>query len=70
MNRLQEIIKNSIVTEFGKRTIQFRRSRSSVSGIDAMTCLIRLTPTKRLEGLGVELVDFRVKQVEFVSEVT
>ena len=65
MNRLREIIKNSIVTEFGKRTIV---EAISVERNELMRDMLA-NATETAQGLGVELVDFRVKQVEFVAEV-
>jgi len=64
-DRLREIIKNSVVTEFGKRTT---REAISVQRMELMRDMLALArPTA--EGLGAELVDFRVKQVEFVARV-
>jgi len=65
MNRLREIIKNSIVTEFGKRTIV---EAISVEREELMRDMLA-NAMGTAQGLGVRLVDFRVKQVEFVSEV-
>ena len=65
MDRLREIIKNSIVTEFGKRTIIEAISVEREELMEDMLTNARETA----EGLGVRLIDFRVKQVEFVSEV-
>jgi len=65
MNRLREIIKNSIVTEFGKRTIV---EAISVEREELMRDMLA-NAMETAQGLGVQLVDFRVKQVEFVSEV-
>lgn len=65
MDRLREIIKNSIVTEFGKRSIQ---EAISVERAELMRDMLT-TSMQTAKGLGVELVDFRVKQVEFVTEV-
>ncbi len=65
MERLREIIKNSIVTEFGKRSIQEAISLERVELMEVMLS----TASATAEGLGVELVDFRVKQVEFVDVV-
>jgi membrane protease subunit HflC len=65
MDRLREIIKNSIVTEFGKRTIQ---EAISVERVELMRDIMA-NATETAQGIGVELVDFRVKQVEFVDEV-
>jgi membrane protease subunit HflC len=65
VERLREIIKNSVVTEFGKRST---REAISVERMELMRdMLAKARPTS--EGLGVELVDFRVKQVEFVARV-
>lgn len=65
MDRLREIIKNSIVTEFGKRTIVEAISTERDELMDVMLT----NAAETAQGLGVELVDFRVKQVEFVAEV-
>ena len=59
--RLGEIIKNSIVTEYGKRSVQ---EAISVERVALMQDMLE-TATQTAEGLGVELVDVRVKQVEF-----
>tara|TARA_R110002096_G_scaffold65006_1_gene158237 strand:- start:17411 stop:18283 length:873 start_codon:yes stop_codon:yes gene_type:complete len=65
VDRLREIIRNSVVTEFGKRST---RDAISVERLELMRDMLALAkPTA--EGLGVELVDFRVKQVEFVARV-
>jgi len=64
-DRLREIIKNSIVTEFGKRTIV---EAISVERVELMRDMLT-NAADTAKGLGVELVDFRVKQVEFVDEV-
>jgi membrane protease subunit HflC len=64
VERLREIIKNSVVTEFGKRST---REAISVQRMELMRDMLTMArPTA--EGLGAELVDFRVKQVEFVVE--
>ena len=64
-DRLREIIKNSIVTEFGKRSIQ---EAISVERVELMDKIL-LTASETAQGIGVKLVDFRVKQVEFVDVV-
>ena len=64
-DRLLEIVKNSIVTEFGKRTIQ---EAISVERVELMADMLT-TASETAQGLGIEVVDFRVKQVEFVEEV-
>jgi membrane protease subunit HflC len=65
IDRLREIVKNSVVTEFGKRSTT---EAISVERIELMRDMLA-TAKPTAEGLGVELVDFRVKQVEFVSSV-
>ena len=64
-DRLLEIVKNAIVTEFGKRTVQ---EAISVERVELMADMLA-TATATAKGLGIEVVDFRVKQVEFVEEV-
>jgi len=64
MERLREIIKNSIVTEFGKRTVQESISVER----EALMADMLTTADATAQGLGIELVDFRVKQVEFVED--
>lgn len=64
-DRLSEIIKNAVVTEFGKRTVS---EAISVGRADLMRDML-VSATTTAEGLGVELIDFRVKQVEFMDEV-
>ena len=64
-DRISEIIKNAIVTEFGKRTVQ---EAISVERAELMRDMLA-TATTTAEGLGVELVDVRVKQVEFTDDV-
>ena len=63
MERLREIIKNSIVTEFGKRTVQ---EAISVERLELMSDMLASAATTA-KGLGIELIDFRIKQVEFVE---
>ena len=65
MDRLREIVKNSIVTEFGKRTIQ---EAISVEREELMQDMLE-NAAETAKGLGIEVVDFRVKQVEFISDV-
>ena len=64
-NRLSEIIKNAIVTEFGKRSVQ---EAISVERVELMRDMLE-TAKETAQGLGVELVDVRVKQVEFPDDV-
>lgn len=63
--RLSEIVKNAIVTEFGKRSVQ---EAISVERVELMRDMLD-TATETAEGLGVELIDVRVKQVEFPEDV-
>lgn len=65
MERLREIIKNSIVTEFGKRSVQ---EAISVERLELMSDMLA-SSAATAKGLGIELVDFRIKQVEFVEDV-
>ena len=64
-DRISEIIKNAIVTEFGKRTV---KEAISVERAELMRDMLA-TATNTAKGLGVELVDVRVKQVEFPDDV-
>ena len=64
-DRISEIIKNAIVTEFGKRTVQ---EAISVERAELMRDMLA-NATSTAEGLGVALVDVRVKQVEFPDDV-
>lgn len=64
-NRLSEIIKNAIVTEFGKRTVE---EAISVERAELMRDMLE-TASATATGLGVELIDVRVKQVELPDDV-
>jgi membrane protease subunit HflC len=64
IERLREIVRNSVVTEFGKRTVQQAISVER----EALMRDMLATAKSTAQGLGIELVDFRVKQVEFVAE--
>jgi membrane protease subunit HflC len=64
-DRLSEIIKNAVVTEFGKRTVT---QAISVGRAELMQDMLT-TAAAAAEDLGVELIDFRVKQVEFMEDV-
>ena len=64
-DRLSEIIKNAIVTEFGKRSVQ---EAISVERAELMRDMLA-TASAAATGLGVELIDVRVKQVEFPEDV-
>ncbi len=63
--RLSEIIKNAIVTEFGKRSVS---EAISLERQELMRDMLTLAASTA-EDLGVRLIDFRVKQVEFMDEV-
>ena len=63
--RLSEIIKNAVVTEFGKRTVN---EAISVGRAELMRDMLQ-TAAGTAQDLGVELIDFRVKQVEFMEDV-
>lgn len=64
-SRLSEIIKNAVVTEFGKRSVS---DAISLERQELMRDMLNLAaPTA--DDLGVSLVDFRVKQVEFMDDV-
>ena len=63
--RLSEIIKNSVVTEFGKRTVT---EAISIGRAELMRDMLD-TASAAAADLGVELIDFRVKQVEFMDDV-
>lgn len=63
--RLGEIVKNAVVTEFGKRKVD---DAISVGRAELMRDLLdRAEDTA--EDVGIDLVDFRVKQVEFMEDV-
>ena len=64
-DRLSEIIKNAIVTEFGKRSVQ---EAISVGRAELRQDMLNIASTAA-QGLGLELIDIRVKQVEFPDEV-
>jgi modulator of FtsH protease HflC len=64
-DRLSELIRNAIVTEFGKRSVV---EAISVERAELMSDMLA-TASDAAAGLGVELVDVRVKQVEFPSDV-
>ncbi|MEM7431360.1 MAG: protease modulator HflC [Pseudomonadota bacterium] len=61
---LRNIVRDSVVTEFGKRTVQESISVER----EALMADMLASSTATASGLGIELVDFRVKQVEFVDE--
>ena len=64
-DRLSEIIKNAIVTEFGKRSVQ---EAISIERAELMRDMLQ-SSSAVANDLGVELIDVRVKQVEFPDDV-
>jgi membrane protease subunit HflC len=64
-DRLSEIVRNAIVTELGKRSVQ---QAISVERVELMRDMLD-SASVAAEGLGVDLVDVRVKQVEFPDDV-
>lgn len=64
-DRLSAIIRNAVVTEFGKRTVP---EAISVERADLMEDMLQVA-TETSRDLGVELIDFRVKEVELQNEV-
>lgn len=63
--RLSEIVRDAIVTEMGKRTVQ---EAVSLERAELMRDMLA-TATRTAEGIGVGLVDVRLKQVEFPPDV-
>ncbi len=63
--RLGEIVQNAVVTEFGKRTVS---QAISVGRAELMRDLLGRSVDAAAD-LGVELIDFRVKKVEFMDDV-
>jgi membrane protease subunit HflC len=64
-DRLSEIVRNAIVTELGKRSVQ---QAISLERVELMRDMLD-SASIAAEGLGVDLVDVRVKQVEFPDDV-
>ena len=64
--RLAEIVKNAVVTEFGERTVA---QAISLQRAELMSDILdKAKPTAA--DLGVDLIDFRVKKVEFMEDVS
>ena len=63
--RLGEIVQNAVVTEFGKRTVS---QAISVGRAELMRDLLGRSKGAAAD-LGVDLIDFRVKKVEFMDDV-
>lgn len=64
-DRLSQIVQDAIVTEMGKRTVQ---EAISVERAELMRDML-VAASRTAQGLGVDLVDVRVKQVEFPPDV-
>lgn len=64
-DRLSEIVRDSIVTEMGRRTVQ---EAISLERAELMRDMLA-TASETAEGIGVDLVDVRLKQVEFPPDV-
>lgn len=64
-SRLSQIVRDAIVTEMGKRTVQ---EAISVGRAELMRDMLA-TASETAEGIGVDLVDVRLKQVEFPPDV-
>jgi len=64
-DRLSEIVRNAIVTELGKRSVQ---QAISLERVELMRDMLD-SASIAADGLGVDLVDVRVKQVEFPDDV-
>lgn len=64
-DRLSEIVRDSIVTEMGRRTVQ---EAISLERAELMRDMLA-TASDTAEGIGVDLVDVRLKQVEFPPDV-
>ena len=65
-DRLSEIIKNAVVTQFGKRTVV---EAISIGRAELMRDMLE-TAAPIAADLGVKLIDFRIKQVEFMEDVS
>ena len=65
-DRLSEIIKNAVVTQFGKRTVV---QAISVGRAELMRDMLD-TAVPTAADLGVQLIDFRIKRVEFMEDVS
>lgn len=63
--RLSELVKNAIVTELGQRTVQ---EAISVERAELMRDMLE-SASVTARDLGVDLIDVRVKQVEFPDDV-
>jgi membrane protease subunit HflC len=65
-DRLSEIIQNAVVTQFGKRTVV---QAISVGRAELMRDMLD-TAAPIAADLGVQLIDFRIKRVEFMEDVS
>jgi modulator of FtsH protease HflC len=64
-SRLSEIVRDAIVTEMGRRTVQ---EAISLERAELMRDMLAAA-SRTAEGIGVDLVDVRLKQVEFPPDV-
>jgi membrane protease subunit HflC len=64
-DRLSQIVQDAIVTEMGRRTVQ---DAISVERSELMRDMLE-TASATADGLGIDLVDVRLKQVEFPDDV-
>lgn len=64
-DRLSQIVQDAIVTEMGSRTVQ---EAISVERSELMRDMLA-TASETADGLGIDLVDVRLKQVEFPDDV-
>jgi modulator of FtsH protease HflC len=64
-SRLSEIVRDAIVTEMGRRTVQ---EAISLERAELMRDMLSAA-SRTAEGIGVDLVDVRLKQVEFPPDV-
>ena len=64
--RLDQIIKDSLRSEFGKRTLQ-----EVVSGDRAQIMeILSATASREAEQLGIEILDVRIKRIDLPAEVS
>ena len=64
--RLREIIRDALRAEFGKRSVQDIISGERVEIMD----ILRKTTAEAADSLGLEVLDVRLKRIDFPEEVT
>ncbi|MFP4129870.1 MAG: protease modulator HflC [Halorhodospira sp.] len=64
--RLREIIRDALRAEFGKRSVQDIISGERVEIMD----ILRRTTAEAADSLGLEVLDVRLKRIDFPEEVT